>query len=175
MSAESSPSGPVKPRRQPLLGSGREELGRAAILLVAMSRWLDARGVERVYGPDLMREISTHSGLSPLQFWRLVAANPGLNVVGRLCPPFDALTPIGCRNGCPDHAAAPALCGFSDAQKLALRTVTCTARRVNGLQSNRRRILASQKARKGYSPPSCWACMGSRQGAKPYHPCAVFT
>ena len=33
------------------------------ILLVAISRWLDARGVERVYGPDLMREISTHFGV----------------------------------------------------------------------------------------------------------------
>jgi N-acetylglucosaminyldiphosphoundecaprenol N-acetyl-beta-D-mannosaminyltransferase len=74
--------------------------------LVWMSRWLGSTRVERVYGPDLMRTISA---LSPARGYRhfyfggapgvanrlaaaLVAANPGLKVVGTLCPPFRALT-----------------------------------------------------------------------------------
>lgn len=74
--------------------------------LVWMSRWLGARGVERVYGPDLMREVSSRSpprgyrhfyfggapGVATRLAEVLVAANPGLNVVGTLCPPFRALT-----------------------------------------------------------------------------------
>jgi N-acetylglucosaminyldiphosphoundecaprenol N-acetyl-beta-D-mannosaminyltransferase len=77
------------------------------IPLVWMSRWLGARRVERVYGPDLMREISARSpargyrhfyyggapGVAEQLTAALVAANPGLNVVGTLCPPFRALTP----------------------------------------------------------------------------------
>jgi len=75
--------------------------------LVWMSRWLGAAGVERVYGPDLMREISARSpargyrhfyfggapGVATQLADALVAANPGLTVVGTLCPPFRALTP----------------------------------------------------------------------------------
>jgi N-acetylglucosaminyldiphosphoundecaprenol N-acetyl-beta-D-mannosaminyltransferase len=75
--------------------------------LVWMSRWLGASGVERVYGPALMREISARSpvrgyrhfyfggtpGVATQLAAALVAANPGLNVVGTLCPPFRALTP----------------------------------------------------------------------------------
>jgi N-acetylglucosaminyldiphosphoundecaprenol N-acetyl-beta-D-mannosaminyltransferase len=75
--------------------------------LVWMSRWLGARRVERVYGPDLMREISARSpsrgyrhfyyggapGVADQLTAALIAANPGLNVVGTLCPPFRALTP----------------------------------------------------------------------------------
>ena len=75
--------------------------------LVWMSRWLGAKRVERVYGPDLMRAISARSpgrgyrhfyfggapGVADRLAAALVAANPGLNVVGTLCPPFRPLTP----------------------------------------------------------------------------------
>ena len=75
--------------------------------LVWMSRWLGAPRVERVYGPDLMRTISARSpargyrhfyfggapGVANRLAAALVATNPGLNVVGTLCPPFRALTP----------------------------------------------------------------------------------
>ena len=77
------------------------------IPLVWMSRWLGARRVERVYGPDLMREISARSpargyrhfyyggtpGVADQLAAALTTSNPGLNVVGTLCPPFRALTP----------------------------------------------------------------------------------
>jgi len=75
--------------------------------IVWMSRWLGARRVERVYGPALMREISARSpacgyrhfyfggapGVATQLAAALTAANPGLNVVGTLCPPFRSLTP----------------------------------------------------------------------------------
>jgi N-acetylglucosaminyldiphosphoundecaprenol N-acetyl-beta-D-mannosaminyltransferase len=75
--------------------------------LVWLSRWLGAARVERVYGPDLMRAISARSpargyrhfyyggapGVADRLAASLAAANPGLNVVGTLCPPFRALTP----------------------------------------------------------------------------------
>jgi N-acetylglucosaminyldiphosphoundecaprenol N-acetyl-beta-D-mannosaminyltransferase len=75
--------------------------------LVWLSRWLGATRVERVYGPDLMRAISARSpthgyrhfyfggapGIADRLAASLAAANPGLNVVGTLCPPFRAFTP----------------------------------------------------------------------------------
>ena len=75
--------------------------------LVWMSRWLGAKRVSRVYGPDLMRAISARSpergfrhfyfggapGVADRLASALTAANPGLNVVGTLCPPFRPLTP----------------------------------------------------------------------------------
>jgi N-acetylglucosaminyldiphosphoundecaprenol N-acetyl-beta-D-mannosaminyltransferase len=75
--------------------------------LVWMSRWLGAKRVERVYGPDLMRAISARSpgrnyrhfyfggapGVADRLATALVAANPRLKVVGTLCPPFRPLTP----------------------------------------------------------------------------------
>jgi N-acetylglucosaminyldiphosphoundecaprenol N-acetyl-beta-D-mannosaminyltransferase len=75
--------------------------------LVWMSRWLGASNVERVYGPALMREISARSpvrgyrhfyfggapGVATQLAAALIATNPGLTVVGTLCPPFRDLTP----------------------------------------------------------------------------------
>jgi N-acetylglucosaminyldiphosphoundecaprenol N-acetyl-beta-D-mannosaminyltransferase len=75
--------------------------------LVWMSRWLGARGVERVCGRDLMWEISARSpargyrhfyfggapGVATQLAAAMVAANPGLNVVGTSCPPFRVLLP----------------------------------------------------------------------------------
>ena len=75
--------------------------------LVWMSRWLGAKRAERVYGPDLMRAVSARSpgrgyrhfyfggapGVADRLAMALVAANPGLRVVGTLCPPFRPLTP----------------------------------------------------------------------------------
>lgn len=75
--------------------------------LVWMSRLLGHGPVERVYGPDLMREITR---LSPSRGYRhfyyggapgvaealtesLTAQHPGLTVVGTHCPPFRPLTP----------------------------------------------------------------------------------
>ena len=107
--------------------------------LVWLSHWLGATRVERVYGPDLMRAISARSpargyrhfyyggapGVADRLAAALVAANPGLNVVGTLCPPFRALTPEedaevviadqcgGARHclGRPEHAKAGILDG----------------------------------------------------------------
>ena len=75
--------------------------------LVWISHWRGAKGVERVYGPDLMRAISTRSaargyrhfyfggapGVADKLAASLVAAYPGLEVAGTYCPPFRALTP----------------------------------------------------------------------------------
>ena len=75
--------------------------------LVWMAHRLGYPAVERVYGPDLMRRMSTISagkgyrhfyyGSRPETVRRLTAALtrecPGLNVVGGLSPPFRALTP----------------------------------------------------------------------------------
>jgi N-acetylglucosaminyldiphosphoundecaprenol N-acetyl-beta-D-mannosaminyltransferase len=74
--------------------------------LVWLSRWLGSTRVERVYGPDLMRTISARSaargyrhfyfggtpGVADRLAATLVAAYPGLNVVGTSCPPFRPLT-----------------------------------------------------------------------------------
>lgn len=75
--------------------------------LVWMSRRLGFRHVERVYGPDLMREMTAISarrgyrnfyyGARPGTVGRLKEvlgrAHPGLQVVGTCCPPFRPLTP----------------------------------------------------------------------------------
>lgn len=75
--------------------------------LVWLSHWLGAKHVERVYGPDLMRVIIARSpscgyrhfffggapGVADRLAAGLVAAHPGLNVVGTFCPPFRPLTP----------------------------------------------------------------------------------
>jgi N-acetylglucosaminyldiphosphoundecaprenol N-acetyl-beta-D-mannosaminyltransferase len=75
--------------------------------LVWMSHWLGYARTRRVYGPDLMRKVSQ---LSPERQYRhfyfgggegvaaklqqaLQAANPGLDVVGTITPPFRSLTP----------------------------------------------------------------------------------
>jgi N-acetylglucosaminyldiphosphoundecaprenol N-acetyl-beta-D-mannosaminyltransferase len=75
--------------------------------LVWISHWRGAKRVERVYGPDLMRAISARSsargyrhfyfggapGIAEKLAASLVAAYPGLQVTGTVCPPFRALTP----------------------------------------------------------------------------------
>lgn len=75
--------------------------------IVWFSRLLGVKRIERVYGPDLMRAISARSpgrghrhfyfggapGVADRLAAALIAANPGLNVVGTLCPPFRPLTP----------------------------------------------------------------------------------
>jgi N-acetylglucosaminyldiphosphoundecaprenol N-acetyl-beta-D-mannosaminyltransferase len=75
--------------------------------LVWMSRLLGHPGVERVYGPDLMWEmtaISAEQGYRSYYYGgrpgtadklkqALTQAHPGLQVVGTFCPPFRPLTP----------------------------------------------------------------------------------
>lgn len=74
--------------------------------LVWMARRLGRPGVRRVYGPDLMREITRLSpsrgyrhyyygggpGLADKLAQTLSAAHPGLAVAGTFCPPFRPLT-----------------------------------------------------------------------------------
>jgi N-acetylglucosaminyldiphosphoundecaprenol N-acetyl-beta-D-mannosaminyltransferase len=75
--------------------------------LVWMGRWFGHKGMQRVYGPDLMRAITAVSpargykhyyfGGSPEIAERLAsnlkATNAGLNVVGVSSPPFRPMTP----------------------------------------------------------------------------------
>lgn len=75
--------------------------------LVWMSRRLGFPHVERVYGPDLMREMTALSAKRGYRNYYyggrpgtadhlkevLTRAHPGLQVVGTFCPPFRPLTP----------------------------------------------------------------------------------
>ncbi|WP_407520059.1 WecB/TagA/CpsF family glycosyltransferase [Methylobacterium oryzisoli] len=75
--------------------------------LVWMSRLLGYGPIGRVYGPDLMREVTRRSPERRLRHFyyggapgvaeqlreRLCAEHPGLDVVGVYCPPFRPLTP----------------------------------------------------------------------------------
>jgi N-acetylglucosaminyldiphosphoundecaprenol N-acetyl-beta-D-mannosaminyltransferase len=75
--------------------------------LVWLSRLFGQSRTERVYGPDLMRKMTSVSKLRGYrQFYygggegvahklkqALIAAHPGLDVAGTLCPPFRELTP----------------------------------------------------------------------------------
>ena len=75
--------------------------------MVWASRWAGVRGVDRVYGPDLMLEIcrlSAANGWSSFFYGgkpgvaerlaeRLIAQFPGLQVAGTHSPPFGDLTP----------------------------------------------------------------------------------
>lgn len=75
--------------------------------LVWMSRWLGHKRTSRVYGPALMSKVSALSpgkghrhfyfgggdGVAERLKQALVGANPGLDVVGTITPPFRALTP----------------------------------------------------------------------------------
>ena len=102
--------GVIASRKDPRLREIHDEAGLVTpdgMPLVWLSHWLGVTRVERVYGPDLMRAISARSpgrgyrhfyfggapGVADRLAAALVAANPGLNVVGTLCPPFRALTP----------------------------------------------------------------------------------
>jgi N-acetylglucosaminyldiphosphoundecaprenol N-acetyl-beta-D-mannosaminyltransferase len=74
--------------------------------LVWLSRLRGKARVQRVYGPDLMRSLTTLSasrgyrqfyyggaeGVADKLRQALVASHPGLEVVGTLCPPFRQLT-----------------------------------------------------------------------------------
>ncbi len=69
--------------------------------------WLGPRGVERVYGPDLMHAVCEHGRAVGLRHYffggvagvaealraKLVARYPGLEVVGTFTPPFRPLAP----------------------------------------------------------------------------------
>ena len=102
--------GVIASRKDPRLRDIHDQAGLVTpdgMPLVWLSHWLGAKRVERVYGPDLMRAISARSpgrgyrhfyfggapGVADRLAAALVAANPGLNVVGTLCPPFRPLTP----------------------------------------------------------------------------------
>ena len=74
--------------------------------LVWMSHWLGFKATERVYGPDLMALMMAVSaargyrnyfygggpGIAVQLKNKLCGANPGLQVVGTMCPPFRAMT-----------------------------------------------------------------------------------
>ena len=102
--------GVIASRKDPRLRDIHDQAGLVTpdgMPLVWLSHWLGVKRVERVYGPDLMRAISARSpgrgyrhfyfggapGVADRLATALVAANPGLNVVGTLCPPFRPLTP----------------------------------------------------------------------------------
>ena len=102
--------GVVASRRDPRLRDIHDQAGLVTpdgMPLVWLSHWLGVKRVERVYGPDLMQAISARSprrgyrhfyfggapGVADRLATTLVAANPGLNVVGTLSPPFRPLTP----------------------------------------------------------------------------------
>jgi N-acetylglucosaminyldiphosphoundecaprenol N-acetyl-beta-D-mannosaminyltransferase len=75
--------------------------------MVWASRWAGIRHVDRVYGPDLMLELSARAatngwrsffyggapGVAEVLASRLVERFPGLPVVGTYSPPFRSLTP----------------------------------------------------------------------------------
>lgn len=75
--------------------------------LVWMSRWLGFDRTRRVYGPDLMRTLTTLSvsrgyrhfyyggdhGVADRLKQTLIRSHPGLQVVGTLTPPFRPLSP----------------------------------------------------------------------------------
>lgn len=75
--------------------------------LVWLARALGHSGIERVYGPDLMRAVTASSpakgyrhyyfggapGVAETLRERLAALHPGLSVVGTMSPPFRELTP----------------------------------------------------------------------------------
>jgi N-acetylglucosaminyldiphosphoundecaprenol N-acetyl-beta-D-mannosaminyltransferase len=102
--------GVMESRRDPSLRAIHRDAGLATpdgMPLVWMSRLLGFPHVERVYGPDLMREMTAISaargyrnfyyGGGPGTAERLrdalCGAHPGLHVVGTCCPPFRDLTP----------------------------------------------------------------------------------
>jgi N-acetylglucosaminyldiphosphoundecaprenol N-acetyl-beta-D-mannosaminyltransferase len=102
--------GIMESRRNRRLGSIHNEAGMVVpdgMPLVWLSRLLGKRGVRRVYGPDLMRELTAVSarrgyrqfyyggaeGVADRLRRELTAAHPGLQIAGTLCPPFRELTP----------------------------------------------------------------------------------
>jgi N-acetylglucosaminyldiphosphoundecaprenol N-acetyl-beta-D-mannosaminyltransferase len=74
--------------------------------LVWMSRWLGASGIERVCGANIMRRVTAQTatrgyrhffygggpGVADKLAASLMKSNPGLTVVGTVCPPFRPLT-----------------------------------------------------------------------------------
>ncbi|MFC7476232.1 WecB/TagA/CpsF family glycosyltransferase [Dankookia sp. GCM10030260] len=102
--------GVMESQRDPTLKAIHNAAGMVTpdgVPLVWMSRMLGFPQVERVYGPDLMREMTALSarrgyrnyyyGGAPGTADRLkevlTRAHPGLQVVGTCCPPFRPLTP----------------------------------------------------------------------------------
>lgn len=97
-------------RRDPLLRKIHNEAGMVTpdgVPLVYFLRLTGKRRTQRVYGPDLMREMTAVSGRRGYrQFYyggnvgvveklkeTLIRSVPGLQVVGTYCPPFRELTP----------------------------------------------------------------------------------
>ena len=102
--------GVMECRRDPLLRRIHNEAGMVTpdgVPLVYFLRLIGKKRTQRVYGPDLMREMTTVSGRRGYrQFYyggdvgvaeklkeRLVASVPGLQVAGTFCPPFREMTP----------------------------------------------------------------------------------
>jgi len=97
-------------RRDPKLREIHNEAGMVTpdgVPLVYFLRLIGKRRTQRVYGPDLMREMTAVSGRRGYrQFYYggdvgvaeklgkvLVASTPGLQVAGTLCPPFRQMSP----------------------------------------------------------------------------------
>jgi N-acetylglucosaminyldiphosphoundecaprenol N-acetyl-beta-D-mannosaminyltransferase len=102
--------GVMECRRDPLLRKIHNEAGMVTpdgAPLVHFLRLTGKKRTQRVYGPDLMREMTAISGRRGYrQFYyggnigvaeklreTLVRSVPGLQVVGTLCPPFREMTP----------------------------------------------------------------------------------
>jgi len=102
--------GVMECRRDPLLRKIHNEAGMVTpdgVPLVYFLRLIGKKRTQRVYGPDLMREMTAVSGRrSYRQFYygggvgvaeklkeALVASVPELQVAGTFCPPFREMTP----------------------------------------------------------------------------------
>ena len=102
--------GVMECRRDPLLRKIHNEAGMVTpdgVPLVYFLRLIGKKRTQRVYGPDLMREMTAVSGRCDYrQFYyggevgvaeklkeALVGSVPGLQVVGTFCPPFREMTP----------------------------------------------------------------------------------
>jgi N-acetylglucosaminyldiphosphoundecaprenol N-acetyl-beta-D-mannosaminyltransferase len=102
--------GVMECRRDPLLRKIHNEAGMVTpdgVPLVYFLRLIGKQRTQRVYGPDLMRQMTAVSGQHGYrQFYygggvgvaeklkeTLVGSVPGLQVVGTFCPPFRKMTP----------------------------------------------------------------------------------
>ncbi len=101
-------AGIISARRDPAL---RRILNAAALNtpdgmpLVWLGRWHGFRGIRRVYGPDLLRDVCAYSadkgwthffygaapGIADLLKEKLEEKHPGIRVAGTYCPPFRPL------------------------------------------------------------------------------------
>jgi N-acetylglucosaminyldiphosphoundecaprenol N-acetyl-beta-D-mannosaminyltransferase len=101
--------GVMECRRDPLLRKIHNEAGMVTpdgVPLVYFLRLIGKKRTQRVYGPDLMREMTAVSGRCDYRHFyyggevgvaeklkeALVGSVPGLQVVGTFCPPFREMT-----------------------------------------------------------------------------------